>query len=82
MINSPIILFFENIDEEHEKIIHKQVWNFNQAPIIFIIKHNRVLIYNGFDFDKKESFLKKIDKSYEYFSFENFYSSKLWKEVL
>src|SRR3989339_481831 len=75
------ILFFENIDDEKEKNIHKQVWNFNNAPIIFVIKQSQIYIYNGFIFDKKKSKLKILEKeeNLDNFSFWNIHSEKIWE---
>lgn len=50
-INSePLILFFEN--PENLDLLQKQIWNFNQTPIVFIISQNQIQIKNGFSFVK------------------------------
>jgi hypothetical protein len=44
--NKPLILFFENPVDKKE--IYKQVWNFNESPIVIIIERGVVEIFNGF----------------------------------
>ncbi len=85
--NYPFILFFDNPAPDKEEKIFKQVWNFNQAPIIFIIKPKEILIYNGVIFDKKDSTLRLLEKfedfreqGLEQFSFWNIQSGQLWKK--
>lgn len=48
--NEPLILFFDN--PQNIDILEKQIWNFNQTPIVFIISQNQVQIKNGFNFVK------------------------------
>lgn len=48
--NEPLILFFEN--PENLDLLEKQIWNFNQTPIVFIISQNQIQIKNGFNFVK------------------------------
>jgi hypothetical protein len=82
-ILQPYILFF-NLDNPplaREKEIHKQIWNFNETPIVFIIKNEEIQIYNGFIFNKKNSFLKKLNINEDKFSFSNLYNEKTWQEL-
>ena len=44
--NEPLILFFEK-QRDLEKL-ERQIWNFNQAPVIFINEDNQWVIKNGF----------------------------------
>jgi N-6 DNA Methylase len=44
--NEPLILFFEG-QRDFEKL-EKQIWNFNQTPVIFIKEEKQWLIKNGF----------------------------------
>ncbi|MEX2335989.1 MAG: N-6 DNA methylase [Fulvivirga sp.] len=46
--NKPFILFFENPENKSQKL--KEIWNFNESPIIFIISEDSLEIYNGFEF--------------------------------
>jgi hypothetical protein len=53
--NQPFILFFDltsNSDLEKENEIHKKVWSFDNAPVIFVIKDTEVKIYNALNFEK------------------------------
>ena len=58
--NKPLILFFENPSESDERCIHKAVWNFNETPIVIILKPDSVNIYNGFAIDENTKWLKKL----------------------
>ena len=46
--NKPFILFFENPEDKSHKL--KEIWNFNESPIIFINSEDSLEIYNGFEF--------------------------------
>ncbi len=47
--NSPLILIFEILgNEDAENTVHKNAWNFNYSPVVFIIKFNELKIFNGF----------------------------------
>ncbi len=48
--NEPLILFFDN--PQNLDLLEKQIWNFNQTPIVFIISGNQIQIKNGFSFVK------------------------------
>lgn len=53
--NQPFILFFDLTsinDKERETEIHKQVWSFDNSPIIFVIKDSEVKIFNALNFEK------------------------------
>jgi len=84
--NQPYILFFDltnDIDSSREKDIHKQVWSFDQSPLVFIIKDNDISIYNAFSYDKRLKQLQEITFSkgeniHEIFSFWNLQSGKTW----
>lgn len=84
--NQPYILFFDladNTSDEREEQIHKQVWSFDQSPLVFIIKYNVVEIFNAFSFDKKTNRLQKInvkqeENKNEIFSFWNLLSGTTW----
>ncbi len=54
--SQPLILFFDLTNEknqEREIKIHKQVWSFDNSPIIFVIKGVEVIVYNALNFFKK-----------------------------
>lgn len=82
----PYILFFDlsQGDERHnEDSIHKQVWSFDNSPLIFIVKETEIEIFNSFSFDKKQNRLQEIRLSTsernERFSFWNLQSGECWK---
>lgn len=93
--NKPQIIFKEfditqdNIQDIEDEIysLHKQVWNFGEVPILFIVLPNEIRIYNGFIFNRdkeKNEIWKKIteknkDDIYE-FKFMNLVSGALWKK--
>lgn len=85
--NLPFILFFDlsNIsDVEREKNIHKQVWSFDQAPLVFVIKDTEVKIYNAFAYEKgqrkglQEILLNEGEKRKDVFSFWKLESGEAW----
>ncbi|MCK4765493.1 MAG: N-6 DNA methylase [Candidatus Aminicenantes bacterium] len=78
--NEPLILFFDNPD--NEKIIHQQCWNFNKAPVIFINTKSRLKIFNGFSFDSGRGLLHKLADGTDYrqFSYWRIVSGQLWRE--
>ncbi|MEP7170737.1 MAG: DNA methyltransferase, partial [Bacteroidota bacterium] len=82
----PYILFFdltEQRDNEREFQIYKQVWSFDYAPLIFIIRSSDIEIFNAFNFDKRTNRLQKIKISDEerdkIFSFWNLQTGESWK---
>ncbi len=82
--NQPLILFFDNPSEKQEKTIHRQVFSFGQAPIVFIDRINSLEIYNGFVFENKEKndrLLKIGDGQQAFdFSFKNLLSGHAWEK--
>jgi len=55
---TPFILFFDN--PENVEQLHRQIWNFNQSPVIFIHTENQYHIYNGFSFVKEKTGLAEL----------------------
>ncbi len=79
--NQPFILFFDLTSSkslERETEIHKQVWSFDNSPIIFIIKTNEIEVYNALNFIKEKGKLERINilesKIKDKFSFWNLQS--------
>jgi hypothetical protein len=79
--NQPFILFFDltSIKSlERETEIHKQVWSFDNSPIIFIIKATDIEVYNALNFIKENGKLERIkildSKIQDQFSFWNLQS--------
>jgi hypothetical protein len=82
--NHPFILFFDLTQKSSiEENIYKQVWSFDYAPVIFIIKNDEVKIFNALDFNKKFNRLEEIniteDERNLIFSFWNLQSGFTWK---
>lgn len=81
--NQPLILFFDLSKEynlEREKEIHKQVWSFDQSPIIFVVKATEIKIFNAFAYNKKTEKLEEIKNSpKDIFSFWNLQSGNAWR---
>lgn len=84
--NQPYILFFDlttDTNTVRENEIHKQVWSFDQSPLIFIIKPGDIQIFNAFAYDKKQKSLQRIDvtekERNEQFSFWNLQSGITWQ---
>ncbi len=59
----PYILFFDLTNTENQiriSEIHKQVWSFDQAPLMIFVKNNVTEYYNAQEFDKKTKALSQI----------------------
>lgn len=76
--NAPFILFFDHPTDEQEKDLYNQIWCFNQAPIVFVIKNNQTIIYNAFKYIKKENRLEKIQFPNKEFDFWKVQSGNTW----
>ena len=77
--NKPLILFFENPNNEKE--LHKKIWNFNETPIVIISRTDSVDIFNGFKYEKDLKELAKIDSSkLTDFTYFNLFTDKTWEE--
>jgi len=76
--NYPFILFFDNPEDNAEAIIHNQIWCFNQAPLVFILKHNELNIYNAFNFLREEYKLEEIHLDKQQFCFWEVQSGNTW----
>jgi hypothetical protein len=79
--NKPFILFFENLgNDKKEKL--KNIWNFNESPVVIIVEQDSVEIYNGFEYLTQEKTLKlfgKIEKLNDFNYFE-LVTGKTWKK--
>lgn len=84
--NQPLILFFDFTsinNKNNENEIHKQVWSFDNSPIIFIIKEVEIKVYNALNYSKKDNSLEEIILSKkdiaDKFSFWNLQSGKTFE---
>jgi len=80
---TPFILFFDN--PKNLKELYKQIWNFNQTPVVFINYENQIHIYNGFSFikenDKNElALLANFENDLNDFSFFEIVSGETWEK--
>jgi len=82
----PFVLFFDlttNDFPEREQQIHRQVWSFDYAPLIFIVKGDEVQLFNAFNYDKQKERLEyiKLDDSDRnaLFSFWSLQTGESWK---
>lgn len=76
--NSPFILFFDRPTDEQENDLYNQIWCFNQAPIVFVLKNNQTIIYNAFKYLKEQKRLEKISFPEEEFDFWKVQSGSTW----
>jgi hypothetical protein len=76
--NKPLILFFENPNDME---LHKKIWNFNETPIVIIVKNNIVEIFNGFKYEKQLKKLAKIDSDkLTDFTYFNLFTNQMWEK--
>lgn len=84
--DQPYILFFDltgNTNSDRELEIHKQVWSFDQSPLVFIVKNSSIYIFNAFTYDKNTKKLQEIkldatENRNDLFSFWNLQSGTTW----
>ena len=78
--NKPFILFFENPKKKKEKL--KEIWNFNESPIVIISEGDSLEIYNGFEYLTQKDTLRlfgKTDKLND-FSYFELVTGKTWEK--
>lgn len=83
--NEPLLLFYDHSDNLPDNLSEK-IWNFNKSALVFVNKPNELVIYNGFEFDKKSNFLKILDSikkttelnRLEEYSYWKIVSAELW----
>jgi len=80
--NKPMILFFENPPDK--KKLHKQIWNFNETPIVIIIESGIIEIFNGFrvnEIGNYKGFLIKIgnQEKLDDFTYFKLVTGKTWE---
>jgi N-6 DNA Methylase len=74
--DEPLILFFDNPDNIDE--LYKKCWNFNQAPVIFIIQPKNTIIYNGFNYLKENKVLSILSDNEEDFDYFKIITGETW----
>lgn len=78
--NKPFILFFDSPENKKNKL--KEIWNFNESPIVIITEGDSLEIYNGFEFITEDDSLRlfgKTDKLND-FSYFELVTGKTWEK--
>jgi hypothetical protein len=78
--NKPLILFFEN--PTNRKELYKQIWNFNESPIVIIVEKGVVEIFNGFEYKKELESLTSIgnEKLLDDFAYFKLVTGESWEK--
>lgn len=79
--NKPFILFFKNLGTQKKSKL-KEIWNFNETPIVIISEQDSVEIYNGFEYLTNKETLKLFgneDKLNDFKYFE-LVTGKTWEK--
>jgi len=78
--NKPFILFFENPQNKKKKL--KEIWNFNESPIVIISEGDSLEIYNGFEYITQKETLRLFGKSDKLsdFSYFELVTGKAWEK--
>lgn len=76
----PFILFFDSPEKKKEKL--KQIWNFNESPIVIITEGDSIEIYNGFEFITEKDSLRMFGKTEQLsdFSYFELVTGKTWEK--
>jgi hypothetical protein len=79
--NKPMILFFENPPDV--KKLHKNIWNFNETPIVIIVNNDNIEIFNGFKLVESgidKGYLEKMkNQELNDFSYFKLVTGKTWE---
>lgn len=78
--NKPFILFFENLSSKKDKL--KEIWNFNESPIVIISEGDSLEIYNGFEYLTSEESLRLFGsfEKLDDFSYFELVTGKTWEK--
>lgn len=78
--NKPFILFFDSPENKKEKL--KEIWNFNESPIVIITEGDSLEIYNGFEFIIEDDSLRLFGKTEKLndFSYFELVTGKTWEK--
>lgn len=79
--NKPLILFYENLGNNKAKKL-KDIWNFNEAPIIIILENDSVEIYNGYKYLSDENTLEFLgtEEILNDFTYFELVTGSTWKK--
>lgn len=79
--NKPLILFFVNPLDK--LALHKQIWNFNEVPVVIIVEKNSIEIFNGFQLlesGKNKGTLSKLgNQKLNDFTYFNLVTGETWE---
>jgi len=77
--NKPIVLFYDS--PQNKEKLFKDIWNFNESPVVIINEPNTVNIFNGLSYLEKEKTLETLeDKSnLNAFSYFELVTGKTWQ---
>lgn len=78
--NKPFILFFESVEQKKRKL--KEIWNFNQSPVVIIVEKDSIEIYNGFNYLSEEKSLQKLgsEEKLDDFNYFKLVSGETWEQ--
>lgn len=78
--HKPFILFYENPADKKGKL--KEIWNFNESPLVIIAEHNSVEIYNGFNYLSENESLQLFGTTecLDDFSYFKLVTGKAWEQ--
>jgi len=78
--NKPFILFFDSPPKKKQKL--KEIWNFNESPIIIITEVDSVEIYNGFEYVTRNESLRLFGNANKLndFSYFELVTGKAWQK--
>jgi len=80
----PLMLFFDNPEEESERDLHKWIWNLNESPVAVVVNGQTVDVLNAFDMDAESKLLKRLIDSQEInncFNYLKVVSGETWGEL-
>ncbi|TCI93746.1 HsdM family class I SAM-dependent methyltransferase [Tenacibaculum sp. M341] len=79
--NKPFILFFENLGKYKEKKL-KDIWNFNESPIVIICEKDNIEIFNGFEYLSDQKTLKLFgnEEKLNDFSYFELVTGQTWEK--
>jgi len=75
----PMVLFYNSPQNKEE--LFKDIWNFNESPVVIVNEPNTVDIFNGLAYLKKEKTLEKLgdESNLNAFSYFKLVTGKTWQ---
>lgn len=79
--NKPFILFFESLGNKKKDKL-KEIWNFNESPIVIVSEQDSIEIYNGFEYLTEKDTLKLFgnEEKLNDFNYFELVTGKTWKK--